>query len=142
MSRISPTSALDRIGSIDIIRGLALFGVLAINLLMEFRVSIFRQFSGPAGGSAFDQYVDRLLSVALEMKAFAVFSFLFGVGLAIQYERISRNEFPLRLLVRRLVVLLASGLVHLCLIWNGDILTEYAVAGLLALPFLFLPPRR
>jgi uncharacterized protein len=43
------------------------------------------------------------------------------------------------LLVRRLVVLLAFGLIHLCLIWNGDILTEYALAGLIVLPFLFGP---
>jgi uncharacterized protein len=41
--------------------------------------------------------------------------------------------------VRRLVVLLAFGLIHLCLIWNGDILTEYAIAGLIVLPFLFGP---
>jgi uncharacterized protein len=41
--------------------------------------------------------------------------------------------------VRRLLVLLAIGLIHLVLIWNGDILTEYAVAGFLVLPFLFGP---
>jgi len=41
--------------------------------------------------------------------------------------------------VRRLVVLLAFGLIHLCLIWNGDILTEYALAGFIVLPFLFGP---
>jgi uncharacterized protein len=42
-------------------------------------------------------------------------------------------------LLRRLAVLLVIGLIHLVLIWNGDILTEYAVAGLVALPFLFGP---
>ena len=44
---------------------------------------------------------------------------------------------PRLLLFRRLIVLLTFGLIHLCLIWNGDILTEYAVAGLIVLPFLF-----
>jgi uncharacterized protein len=43
------------------------------------------------------------------------------------------------LLVRRLIVLLAFGVIHLCLIWNGDILTEYALAGFIVLPFLFGP---
>jgi len=33
--------------------------------------------------------------------------------------------------------LLAIGLLHLLLIWNGDILTEYAVAGFIVLPFLW-----
>ena len=141
MDKTSPTPDAERIGSLDVLRGLALFGVMSINLVMAFRVSIFQQFLGLSGGSAFDQWLGRFLSVAVEMKAFAVFSLLFGVGLAIQYERIGRREFPLRLLVRRLLVLLAFGLVHLCLIWNGDILTEYAIAGLVTLPFLFLGSR-
>jgi uncharacterized protein len=38
-----------------------------------------------------------------------------------------------------LLALLVFGVVHLFLIWNGDILTEYALAGLIALPFLFGP---
>lgn len=137
MTSVSPTSGADRIGSIDILRGLALFGVLAVNLLTEFRVSIFQQFLGPTEGSTLDRRLDALVSIIFDMKAFAVFSFLFGVGLAIQYERIARREFPLRLLGRRLLALLVLGLFHLCLIWNGDILTEYAVAGFVVLPFLF-----
>ena len=69
----------------------------------------------------------------------ALFSLLFGAGLAIQFERLAKSERRTLLLVRRLVVLLAFGLIHLCLIWNGDILTEYALAGLIVLPFLFGP---
>jgi uncharacterized protein len=45
------------------------------------------------------------------------------------------------LLLRRLAVLLGIGAVHLVLIWNGDILVEYAVAGLVVLPLLFAPRR-
>lgn len=45
----------------------------------------------------------------------------------------------LTLLIRRLVVLLVIGAAHLFLLWNGDILVEYAVAGLTVLPFLFGP---
>jgi uncharacterized protein len=41
--------------------------------------------------------------------------------------------------VRRLAVLLTFGLIHLCLIWNGDILTQYALAGFIVLPLLFGP---
>ncbi len=43
------------------------------------------------------------------------------------------------LMVRRLAVLLAFGVTHLFLIWNGDILTEYAMVGFAVLPFLYGP---
>jgi len=79
------------------------------------------------------------LMLAVDLKANALFSLLFGAGLAIQFERLANSERRTLLLVRRLAVLLAFGLIHLCLIWNGDILTEYALAGLIVLPFLFGP---
>jgi uncharacterized protein len=63
---------------------------------------------------------------------------LFGVGLAIQFDRLPCERRAV-LLLRRLLVLLAIGVVHLTLIWDGDILTEYALAGLVVLPFLFGP---
>lgn len=135
-----PVSPSERIEAIDALRGLALFGVLLINLVTEFRVSIFKQFL-PAAGAAysFDRAVEIFLTLAVQMKAFALFSLLFGVGLAIQSDRPSANAQRTRLLVRRLTVLLAIGLAHLFLIWNGDILTQYALAGFIAFPFLFGP---
>jgi uncharacterized protein len=135
-----PTSPTERIDAIDVLRGLALLGVLAINVVMEFRVSIFEQFLFPKPpASPIDSVVGTILTLAVESKAFALFSLLFGAGLAIQFERLANSERRTLLLVRRLAVLLAFGLIHLCLIWNGDILTEYALAGLIVLPFLFGP---
>jgi uncharacterized protein len=77
----------------------------------------------------------------LELKAFALFSFLFGVGLAMQFERLAGTGRPLYWLVRRMLVLLAFGLVHLLLVWNGDILTKYALAGSIVLPLLYASRR-
>jgi uncharacterized protein len=136
----TPLDPSTRIDAIDVLRGIALFGVLAVNLVTEFRVSIFQQFLPdiPHGTSA-DRAVEAFVSLALESKAFSLFSLLFGLGLAIQFERLARSGSPLRWLVRRLAVLLVIGLIHLFLIWNGDILTEYALAGFVALPFLFAP---
>jgi uncharacterized protein len=127
----------DRMLAIDVLRGIALFGVLMVNLLTEFRVSIFQQFLPPTStGSPTDRLLAQFVSYALDMRAFALFSLLFGVGLAMQFERLAKRERPLHWLRRRLIVLLGFGLCHLVLLWNGDILTEYALAGLLVLPLI------
>jgi uncharacterized protein len=126
----------DRISPIDTLRGVALFGVLIVNLVKEFRVSMFAQFKPAGAESPSDQWLDSFVSYGLEMKSFALFSLLFGIGLGIQFDRLADRERPLYWLLRRLTVLLGFGLVHLLFIWNGDILTEYALAGMLVLPLL------
>jgi uncharacterized protein len=132
------TAIQHRLESIDILRGLALFGVLTVNLITEFRVSIFEQFLPQSPDpDQVNRAIIHFVQYVLELKAFALFSFLFGVGLAMQFERLSDTGRPLYWLTRRLFVLLAFGLFHLLLIWNGDILTEYAVAGLVVLPLLY-----
>jgi uncharacterized protein len=135
-----PIAPSKRIDGIDVLRGLALFGVLTVNIVFEFRVSIFEQFLPDTGTeAAIDRAVRHFLVAAFGLKALALFSFLFGIGLAIQFDRLSKNLHRLVLLVRRLTVLLAIGAAHLFLLWNGDILVEYAIAGLVTLPFLFAP---
>ena len=129
----------ERIPSIDILRGLALLGVLIVNVDTEFRTTFFEQFVAPHYGSTTDQVTRGLIGFFVEFKAITIFSTLFGVGLAIQHEALERRGGAVTLLFRRLLVLLAFGLVHLFLIWNGDILTVYAIAGLCALPYLLGP---
>jgi uncharacterized protein len=135
-----PSSRAERIEAIDALRGVALFGVLIVNVVTEFRVSIFAQFlpEHPAG-AVWDRAVMLVVSTGLETKAFCLFAILFGVGLAIQFERLEARHDRLVLLLRRLAALLMFGLIHLFLVWNGDILTEYAVAGFMVVPILFAP---
>jgi uncharacterized protein len=135
-----PVSPSERIDAIDVLRGVALCGVLAMNIVTIFRVSIFAQFlPNTEFATPLDRATSALLTVAVDFKALALFSLLFGVGLAIQFERLAGNPRRATLLVRRLAVLLMIGLLHLYLIWNGDILVEYALAGLVVLPFLHGP---
>jgi uncharacterized protein len=135
-----PVGPSSRIEGLDVLRGLALFGVLAINIVFEFRVSIFEQFLPPTGTrNAIDGALRDLLAAAIALKALALFSFLFGVGTAIQFDRLASDPDHPDLLIRRLVVLLGIGTAHLFLLWNGDILVEYAIAGLVVLPFLSGP---
>lgn len=137
----SPVDPSKRIGTIDILRGVALFIVLMINTTTEFRVSIFEQFLPRTKSAGWADQISEAVVLALHTKGFILFSFLFGVGLAIQFDRLAGNDRRFILMVRRLAVLLAIGVAHLFLIWNGDILTEYAVVGLAALPLLYCPRR-
>ncbi|MFL6817789.1 MAG: hypothetical protein ACJ8EF_07590 [Bradyrhizobium sp.] len=139
MTSASPIIPSERIVTIDILRGIALFIVLVINAATEFRVSIFEQLlPGTPAATTADKLADGFV-LALSTKGFILFSFLFGLGLAIQFDRFAGKSNRLALMLRRLTVLLAIGLVHLLLIWNGDILTEYAMVGFAVLPFLYGP---
>jgi uncharacterized protein len=135
-SRAVPIAPADRIAAIDIVRGIALFGVMAINVATVFRVSIFEQFLPDGGdGTRLDRALYWILMVGIDLKAYALFSLLFGVGLAIQYDHLVASRRTM-LLIRRLAFLALIGAVHLVFIWNGDILLQYAVAGFVVLPFL------
>jgi uncharacterized protein len=136
----APVNPGERIDAIDILRGIALFGVLAINVVNEFRVSFFEEFLPvPSTTGTLDRAVQTFLTMAVELKAMALFSLLFGIGMAIQFERLAPDPRRGRLLARRLAILLIIGVAHLFLIWNGDILTEYSLAGFIVLPLLWGP---
>ena len=140
----SPTDASERYVALDALRGVALFGVLLENILTEFRVSTFERFLPGARASAVlaDRVVARALSLGLESTAFILFSLLFGVGLAAQQERLTATPrtFAART-ARRLGFLLVLGALHFCFVWSGDILTLYALVGVLAAPLLGASPR-
>ena len=133
-----PAMSVERNSAIDIIRGMALFGVLIVNILSGFRVPLLEHIqhpyadSGPGG-----RWVELLVAGVLEFKAMTIFSFLFGAGIAIQFERAASHKCRIRsFLGRRFACLFVLGVFHLWVIWNGDILTLYAVCGLLLLPLL------
>jgi uncharacterized protein len=78
-----------------------------------------------------------LIAVLFEFKAITLFSFLFGVGVCIQAERMAKRDVDIRrFLRRRFAVLLAFGLGDMFLIANVDILTLYALCGLLLIPMI------
>ncbi|HYV68654.1 MAG TPA: DUF418 domain-containing protein, partial [Pseudolabrys sp.] len=135
-----PVAPADRIVAIDIVRGIALFGVMAINVTTEFRVSIFEQFLRDyVDGGWLDRALHSFLMIGIDLKAFALFSLLFGIGLAIQYDYLSPHPQRITLLIRRLAFLMLIGGVHLLLVWNGDILFEYAIARFIVVALLFGP---
>src|SRR5690349_3203782 len=83
-----PVQVSERYTTLDLLRGFALFGVLIVNLLYFFRVSLFAHIGRfhMDGGWA-NHAVDFLVAGLLEFKAFDLFSLTFGIGVAIQAER-------------------------------------------------------
>jgi len=135
-TRAAPVAKASRIDDMDIIRGMALFGVLMMNLAEVFRVPYFGK--GPRVElGLLERIVMRTQTTFLAGKAMTLFSILFGVGLAIFWERAhARGPGATWLLARRLFFLALFGLAHAFFIWYGDILFLYALTGLVALLFL------
>jgi uncharacterized protein len=133
---LRPVSTSERVDTIDILRGLALFGILAANI---------RGFAGPAltyftphlfWPALHDRLAQAFVDTFIQGKFITIFAFLFGVGFAVQFERAEvRGARFARTYARRLGVLLLFGLVHGLLIWFGDILLVYALDGFLLLLF-------
>lgn len=138
-SSLQPTAPGERLPQLDILRGFALLGVLLVNL-GAFSGSDFAIESGipyPMGwGGAALAFLRRAL---LETKSAALLAMLFGAGIAIQYDHAhGRGVSYLPHAFRRAGALALLGLAHTLLLWNIDILLDYAVISLLVLPFMRL----
>lgn len=131
-----PTASSERVETIDALRGLALFGILAANI---------RGFAGPAvtyfspnvfWPALHDRIAQAFIDTFVQGKFITIFAFLFGVGFAIQFDRAATRSGKFGwTYARRLFVLLLFGLMHGLLIWWGDILLVYAIDGFLLLLF-------
>jgi uncharacterized protein len=132
----SPLRPDERVEAIDAVRGAALYGVLVVNLMDAFRVPLLGAIVLTQTYEGIDQWASLFVRHVLQGKAVALFAFLFGLGMAVQYERrIAAGEGVGRL-ARRMLVLGVFGVLHLLFVWNGDILSQYAFCGLLLLPLL------
>ncbi|MCM3586558.1 DUF418 domain-containing protein [Mesobacillus maritimus] len=133
----SPITGKDRIMTIDIIRGFALFGIFLVNM-PAFHSPIFMKSRYGQGMeySGVDYWLDVLFALFVEMKFFTIFSFLFGLGFYIFMNRSEEKGLKCKALyLRRIFALLLFGLIHVVALWFGDILHTYAVAGVFLLFF-------
>lgn len=132
MEPTGPTAATpERIDLLDALRGLALFGILLADILCwsgwGMATDAQRLDWGGADAVVWQYRFHHLL---VESKFYSLFSLLFGVGFALQIERlVRRGHDGLRIYRSRVLVLLGIGLVHSYLVWDGDILTLYALLG-------------
>ncbi len=141
-----PISSAERIRGVDIARGIALLGILLVNVRFFFAPLAFAidpsiQLPGIAPSRA-DAVVWSLVEIFCSFKFISLFSILFGFGLAMQAERALRaGQSRWSSALRRLGLLLGIGLVHGLFVWYGDILTLYALLGVVVVVCARLSPR-
>lgn len=126
----APVTAGERIALIDALRGFALFGILLANFPSFLGLPMARPHHMPVLFAGVDpNHFNWFFNGLLDGKFYTIFSFLFGLGFALQLERLlQRRTDGMRVFRRRMAVLLAFGFIHLTL-WDGDILTWYALLG-------------
>ncbi|NOG54890.1 MAG: DUF418 domain-containing protein [Planctomycetes bacterium] len=140
----SPTAALAapvaqtaRIQSIDIMRGVALLGILVMNVqafVMPFAAYMNPNAYGSLEGRHY--WVWYFSHLFFDMKFMSIFSMLFGAGVILLTTRLEQTgRPPARIHYRRTFFLLLIGLVHCYILWTGDILVPYAVCA--AVVYLF-----
>jgi uncharacterized protein len=130
---LAPATGDERLDVVDALRGFALLGILLANILYWSGWGMGTDAQRLAwGGVDGELWQYRFHHLLVDGKFYTLFSFLFGAGFALQLERLTRRGHEgLRIYRRRVLILLAIGLVHSFLVWDGDILTLYALMGLL-----------
>jgi uncharacterized protein len=124
----SPLPVRERIQALDVLRGVAVAGILLANVMVFFGLIFMppdRVAALPTATA--DRVASFLERVFVDGKFYSIFSLLFGIGFGVQLSR--GGEAALPRFKRRLRILLGIGAVHAFLIWAGDILMLYALLG-------------
>jgi uncharacterized protein len=140
-----PVNSGERLILLDVLRGFALGGVFVSNAYMYFsgRAYLPRERAEALMSAPGDAVAHHLFEYLVAGKAMTLFSFLFGLGFAIQLGRAEeRGVSIVSVYTRRLGVLLLLGLTHLFTLWHGDVLSLYATMGFVLLLFRKVPDRR
>jgi uncharacterized protein len=131
----TPILQQERADILDGLRGFALLGILLANSAV-FSMYVFQSPNSlkDYSTSSADSFLFFLSHIFVEGKFYSIFSLLFGIGFSIIFLRNkNKGRNGLLFFYRRLFILLLFGLCHSLLLWDGDILFFYALAG------MFLP---
>ncbi len=141
--RAEPVKGAERYYTVDVLRGLALLGILAMNIVAFGWPGV--AYGNPMSGGGFEG-LDRGIwffnHLFFEVKMMTLFSMLFGAGLVLMDQRAEARGAKIRgVYYRRVLWLLLIGCIHAYLIWSGDILVLYAECGLILYFFRNLAAR-
>jgi uncharacterized protein len=137
-SPLIPVAPDQRINALDILRGFALIGILLMNIEW-FGRPISSLGAIDVDLSGLDHAVGWLIRCFVEGKFYKLFALLFGMGFAVMLTQAMGKDRPFGAwFSRRMFVLFIFGILHIVFVWQGDILHDYAFAGLLMLGFIYL----
>ncbi|MDX3375084.1 DUF418 domain-containing protein [Streptomyces sp. ME02-6991-2A] len=149
---IGPTAAIEpaavvarphRIVEVDALRGFALCGIFLANVLVMSGLDGLREGSAGPTASGLDQVAHWLVMALVQTKFYLLFSFLFGYSFTLQMDAAERDGAPFApRMLRRLLGLFVLGALHAVLLYPGDILTTYALLGLVLLAARAVDPAR
>jgi uncharacterized protein len=127
-----PVSRGERVAALDVLRGFALLGILAMNIqffAMPGAAYLNPTAYGDLTGANWLVWV--VSHVLFDQKFMTIFSLLFGAGIVLFSTRAESKGLGAGLHYRRMFWLLVIGLMHAHLLWPGDILVLYAICGML-----------
>ena len=129
-----PVAAPGRIATLDIIRGVAVMGILIMNIVaFAMPAAAYGNPAAYGGHAGADLVVWVFNFIIIDGKMRGLFSFLFGASMLLVIERATaKGESPARVHFSRMFWLFLFGEAHLILLWWGDILNHYALVGCIA----------
>lgn len=128
----------ERLASLDYVRGVAVLGIVIANILAMGQPMIAYGWPGGfiGGAGVISEWLWGAQLVLVDGKFRGLFTLLFGAGMVLFYRRAVAKVRGRGLLARRLAWLGLFGFLHWALLWRGDILMTYALAGFIALWFV------
>ena len=139
-----PVDAAERYLSLDTLRGVAVLGILVMNIYVF--AMPFPAYNNPfiMGGTEIHNLGTWVFThIVADQKFYSIFSMLFGAGLILMMQRAElRGARFGPIYYRRMFWLMVLGLLHAYLIWFGDILFYYSVMGMIVFLFRNVRPRR
>ena len=137
-----PTPDSERITSLDLIRGIAVLGILLMNVV-SLGLGDAPYLNISAGGSEtwLDWGIGIFGEIFVDQKFMGLFSLLFGASVVLFADRAElKGSRPALLSLWRNGLLLAIGIAHM-VAWQGDVLTAYALASPIIIALRKLPPK-
>jgi len=130
-----------RVQSIDVLRGVAILGILFMNIY--YHGSLVTGYGVLTPKPFTDSAIEVINSIFFDGRFRTLFCLLFGAGLAIQYQSCQRKNISAKVfLSTRLNWLIIFGLLHGVFIFGGDILLMYGLCALTIINSLTLPLKK